>query len=313
MLLYTIVQQTNAHLVSRKESKGKWLEVSNILFSQDEMLSLREPHYSPDHRQSTSERVKDKFNSLQKVYIDQMRLGANKSGNSEDGPPPYFEMASVIQTEKDEKSAQSKEKSEAEEFRKQHLNRTEEQVLRKLKGGGPKKNADGTFTGTNKRRREGETWEMEMVKMMKGALGGGELEVETRVRLLRWIDMNNKTMSDLFQDAGMADLLDDSTMRSTVSALNRLGVKGLINVYCGRGGNLSADRFLTQMERMGVETMYSNLTLGVLEDWNEQSAYQESEQQLVPQPTPATERVVAISSTASSTTRQINLNDADDD
>eukprot|EP00600_Ochromonadales_sp_CCMP1393_P016020 CAMPEP_0175037784 /NCGR_PEP_ID=MMETSP0005-20121125/24557_1 /TAXON_ID=420556 /ORGANISM="Ochromonas sp., Strain CCMP1393" /LENGTH=367 /DNA_ID=CAMNT_0016299171 /DNA_START=256 /DNA_END=1359 /DNA_ORIENTATION=+ len=77
-----------------------------------------------------------------------------------------------------------------------------------------------------------------------------------------WIKRKEKTINDLIAEAEIGT-------PSTIEALQQVGIRGILNVFCSRGGNFNGDLFNTRCEKMGIDARSTAVLEEVLEEWKE--------------------------------------------
>mmetsp|Transcript_29584 Transcript_29584/g.49945 ORF Transcript_29584/g.49945 Transcript_29584/m.49945 type:complete len:318 (+) Transcript_29584:290-1243(+) len=270
-ILLNLIFLNKAHTASTTEAKQKWQDTINQFFEDPVNEPLR-PLYSDNYNclyyDAIKKRFYEKYTAVMNEYKAGTRLGRNKSGESGE-PPSYYTHCASIQSEKDDFAEKKAEANLKAESKKQGLSNAETAVMTAENSKAVKTSLGTTNEqeGSNKRLREGSN--TNTVVDFIGAINDltkmpadDNREGEVKKIMKEWIKRKEKTINDLIAEAEIGT-------PSTIEALQQVGIRGILNVFCSRGGNFNGDLFNTRCEKMGIDARSTAVLEEVLEEWKE--------------------------------------------
>ena len=268
VLLLELIVSSGLHIATTSKRKDMWNQINRDIFHNALFLTFKDEHFKEgDYR-----KLRDKFTLLKKESSKLMDDG-NKSKYGGELSPKFKLLNQIIAEESAAEIDNSNKKSADDEERKLIQETGDRVVAGKVSKrdiGKVVAHLDGSVSD-NRIPKKANSFEEYLMRKMEND-NPADTEGEVGKRLSGWVSSNGKVVQDLFIDINLS-MIPTAELRKelevSMTLIEALGLKSLINIYCQNGKKFHADYFRERMMSTSIHVFVIYKIFPVLEAWRE--------------------------------------------
>jgi hypothetical protein len=269
-ILLSIILKIGAHVANKNEVTTKWNEVNDEFFNHEEVIALKDVHYSKNNHR----KLKDKFNQVMSVAMKDLDAGQRVKYNDTN----IYKIAKSIHSEKEDSNNHHKNAASETKFDdiKAKLDEFEQHVHdHEMEFSNHKRiriNDGDIITMT---AHDGHESHNDQKRLRRSINDNHQHDKQHKAEeiiekeFFKLLKNQSKLNLDSFLTECELDKTEenDSDKKNDVLILRRLGLQSLISIYCTNGHNFSSKYFKDEMLDLGLTKMTSHKLYSILQYW----------------------------------------------